>query len=73
MPASEWLTPEQFADEFGISASTVYAWRAQGFGPPTYKIGRSVRLRRDDVEAWLQERVAEPVEPAAAVVGSDCA
>jgi excisionase family DNA binding protein len=38
----------------GISSVTATKWRAKAKGPPFIKVGRLVRYRRSDVEAWLQ-------------------
>lgn len=33
--------------------STLYSWRHEGKGPPAVRVGRNLRYRRSDVEAWL--------------------
>ncbi len=48
-----WLSPQDLADELGVPVSTVYGWRHTGAGPVGHKVGRHVRFRRSDVEAWL--------------------
>jgi predicted DNA-binding transcriptional regulator AlpA len=35
---------------------TATKWRAKADGPPFIKVGRLVRYRRADVEAWLTSR-----------------
>ena len=45
---------EEVADELGIPVGTVYAWRYRGVGPKGLKVGRHVRYRWSDVEAWLE-------------------
>jgi excisionase family DNA binding protein len=42
---------------------TVYSWRATGKGPRGFRVGKYVRYKASDVEAWL-ERQADPA-PAA--------
>lgn len=37
-----------------ISSVTATKWRAKAKGPPFIKVGRLVRYRRSDVEAWLR-------------------
>jgi predicted DNA-binding transcriptional regulator AlpA len=37
---------------------TLYQWRYRGVGPPGLRIGRHIRYRPEDVEAWLH-RVSE--------------
>jgi excisionase family DNA binding protein len=47
----DWLS--EFLD---IPERTIYAWRQRGEGPPAYRVGRYLRYRRSEVEAWLNER-----------------
>ncbi len=42
---SEWLQ---------IPVRTLYRWRYLDEGPPTLKIGKHLRYRAADVEAWLE-------------------
>lgn len=58
--SNDWQSPEEIADELGIPVGTVYQWRYKGTGPPGYKIGRHVRYRRSDVDAWLEDRADRP-------------
>jgi excisionase family DNA binding protein len=51
--AAEWISPEQLAAELGIPIKTVYQWRYLRTGPRGHRIGRHVRYRRRDIEAWL--------------------
>jgi excisionase family DNA binding protein len=53
LKATEWLSPEQLAAELGIPIKTIYQWRYRGTGPRAHRIGRHVRYRRRDIEAWL--------------------
>lgn len=54
---SEYLTPNGFAAEFGIPESTQAVWRSTGrYGLPYIKLGRLVRYRRSEIEAWLASR-----------------
>jgi excisionase family DNA binding protein len=44
----DWLS--EFID---IPPRTIYNWRLRGEGPPAYRVGRHLRFRKSDVEAWL--------------------
>jgi predicted DNA-binding transcriptional regulator AlpA len=56
-PAEKLLTPTDFQNIFGIPETTQAVWRCTGrYNLPYIKLGRLVRYRRTDVEAWLQER-----------------
>ena len=50
------LTISEVADLLGVPIATIYRWRHVGDGPPGYRIGRHVRYRRDDIEAWIESR-----------------
>lgn len=39
----------------GHSTRTLEKWRQNGKGPAFLKIGRSVRYRMSDIEAWLEQ------------------
>lgn len=49
------LTPEEVAAFLGIPVKTLYQWRYKGVGPHGVRIGRHVRYRQREVEAWLQQ------------------
>lgn len=54
------LTVEELAGYLGVSVSTIYNRRYRGDDlPPSYRIGKAVRYRRRDVEAWLEEQADE--------------
>ena len=55
----ELLTSLELSRRCGISVGTLQNWRSQGRGPTYVKLGRSVRYRTDDIDAFLQaSRVA---------------
>ena len=56
MEAQEMLTPEQMSEQYGNSVQYWAKLRLYGGGPEYFKIGRSVRYRRADVETWLSVR-----------------
>lgn len=58
------LTPDQLADYLSVPVKTVYAWNRRGVGPVRIKVGKHVRYRMADVEAWLAGRVIDPTAPA---------
>jgi excisionase family DNA binding protein len=51
---SPLLSPQDLALELGIPIATIYKWNYSGGGPPLIKVGRHVRYRRGDVDAWLE-------------------
>jgi excisionase family DNA binding protein len=50
------LSPDDLSEYLGIPVQTIYQWRHRGEGPPGYRIGRHVRYRWVDVQAWLATR-----------------
>lgn len=55
--SDQLLTPAGFASEYGIPEGTQAVWRCTGrYSLPYLKIGRLVRYRRSEIEAWLSAR-----------------
>lgn len=52
----ELWSPDDVADYLGVPVATLYGWRYKGTGPRAMRVGRHLRYRRADVEAWLQTR-----------------
>jgi excisionase family DNA binding protein len=51
---AEYLDEKRLCALLGISSVTTTKWRVKAKGPPFIKVGRLVRYRRSDVEAWLR-------------------
>ncbi|QWV97455.1 helix-turn-helix domain-containing protein [Geomonas nitrogeniifigens] len=52
------LTTQEAAEILRVKESTLEQWRWQGRGPQFVKLGRLVRYRLADLEAYLAERVS---------------
>ena len=52
-------TPAEVADYLQVPVKTLYQWRYQGEGPRAYRVGRHLRYRWEDVEAWLASIAGE--------------
>lgn len=50
------LTTSDAAAYLGLACATLNKWRCHGGGPVFVKLGRAVRYRRDDLNAFLAER-----------------
>jgi len=50
------LSVKELALYLGKPVATLYAWRYRGDGPSAIKVGRSLRYRWSDVEAWLDSQ-----------------
>jgi excisionase family DNA binding protein len=55
----ELLTEAELAQLLKVSVGTIRRWRAEGSGPPSLRLGRGVRYRRVDVDAWLERQAEE--------------
>jgi len=56
-PVNVLLTPQEVADLLRIPVRSLYVQRSAGRPtPPGVKIGRHLRYRLADVEAWVEEQ-----------------
>ena len=46
-------TLEELAEYTKTSMSTLYSLRSAGKGPTGFRLGRSLRFRSSDVDAWI--------------------
>ncbi|AGP64918.1 hypothetical protein OEM_33830 [Mycobacterium intracellulare subsp. yongonense 05-1390] len=46
------------AQLLGVSEGTLRYWRYMDQGPRSFRVGRHVKYRREDVEAWLENQMA---------------
>jgi predicted DNA-binding transcriptional regulator AlpA len=53
---SQLIDEKRLCADLGISSVTATKWRARAEGPRFIKVGRLIRYRRSDVEAWLASR-----------------
>ena len=49
-----WLNPREVSKEFGFSTSTLAKWRMSKLNLPFSKIGKYIRYKRSDVEAFIE-------------------
>ena len=62
--SSHLVTPSQLADRIGIKETTLANWRVIGRGPRFIRVGRAIRYRIEEVEAWLDRRTADSTSDA---------
>ncbi|MFD4524867.1 helix-turn-helix transcriptional regulator [Streptomyces sp. NPDC058470] len=48
-----WVSVDDLADELKIPKSTIYGWKTRGVGPRWTRVGKHLRARRVEVDAWL--------------------
>jgi len=51
------LTITQVAEILHVPVATLRYWRHRGTGPRSFRIGRHVRYRPEDVEEWIQRHL----------------
>ena len=47
------LSVQELAAQLHVSAQTIYDLRSQGPGPVGFRVGRHLRFRTSEIEAWL--------------------
>ena len=53
----ELLTITEVADLLRVPVATLRYWRHRDTGPRSFRIGRHVRYRPEDVEEWIQRHL----------------
>ncbi|WP_164477768.1 helix-turn-helix transcriptional regulator [Nocardioides pantholopis] len=53
------LTLAELAAELGVSVQALYDLRSQGRGPRGFRVGRVLRFRVSEVQAWLAQLEAD--------------
>lgn len=54
----EWLDTPRAARHLGVSIGRLEVWRCHGGGPPYSKIGRIVRYKVSELDAWMRRHRA---------------
>ncbi|WP_306432795.1 helix-turn-helix transcriptional regulator [Streptomyces griseoflavus] len=53
-------TPPEIAEFCRVPVGTVYQWSSRGGGPKLIKVGRHLRARWSDLDAWLDAQTIRP-------------
>ncbi|WP_171116591.1 helix-turn-helix domain-containing protein [Streptomyces sp. Z423-1] len=51
-------TPAEVAVYLGVPVKTLYQWKYRGIGPNVHKVGRHLRYRWSEVDAWVNSQSA---------------
>lgn len=62
VPAPEYLSPRQASVYTGFAVSTLEGWRHDATGPKYSQVGRQVRYRLRDIDAWMASHAVEVVK-----------
>lgn len=49
-------SPADVAAYLGVPVKTLYQWKYRGTGPTALKVGRHLRYRWREVDAWLDQQ-----------------
>lgn len=52
------MSIEDLAHHLDIPKNTLYQWRTKGYGPTGIRMGKYVRYRPEDVDAWVEQQGA---------------
>jgi len=47
------FTITELATQLSVSSQALYDLRSEGRGPTGFRVGRQLRLRQSEIEAWL--------------------
>lgn len=55
------LAVEDVAAQLGVAVKTIYQWRLRRpiYGPPAIKVGKYLRWKQADVDAWIDAQSPE--------------
>jgi hypothetical protein len=59
--AVDLLNADEVAAWLRTPAASVRYWRHQKKGPLSIKVGRQILYRREDVQAWLDDKYSQAV------------
>jgi excisionase family DNA binding protein len=48
------MSIEDLSEHLGIPVNTLYKWRGKNYGPTGRRVGKHVRYRPEDVDAWIE-------------------
>lgn len=54
------MSAEEVGGYLQVPIATLYQWKHKGTGPRAIRVGRWLRYRRRDVDAWLDEQATGP-------------
>lgn len=54
------LSAQEVADFLGVPLGSLYQWRTKGTAPRAVKVGRHIRFRQEDLDAWCERNADVP-------------
>ena len=60
-PFPIFLRIKEAAGIIGVTSTSLSHWLRDGIGPPFYRLNsKSIRIRKDELEEWLEKRKRNP-------------
>ena len=59
MQPEHLMSVEDLSTVLQVPTATIYAWRYKGVGPTGLRIGKHLRFRPSDVQAWIQTQIRD--------------
>ena len=59
-----WVNVDACAEHIGVSVPQLYSLNHRGEGPPAVRVGRRLKSRLTEVDAWLEGRRVYTEQPA---------
>jgi excisionase family DNA binding protein len=59
----EFWSSKETAEYLGVPLSTLRYWQWQGIGPRSYRIGRSRKYRKPDIDKWAESQADPGADP----------
>lgn len=53
------MSPEELAARWGVMTITLARWRWTGKGPRFFKVGRNIKYRVPDIEAYEEQKARQ--------------
>lgn len=63
-PPRPLATAQQIAEYLGVPVGTVYQWSSRGGGPRMSRVGRHLRAKWEDLDAYLDANRVDKVDAA---------
>lgn len=57
--SDQLLSVKDVATYLAVPTATIFRWNSRGTGPRRMRVGKHVRYRRVDVDAWLDKQVQD--------------
>jgi excisionase family DNA binding protein len=48
------ISVKELADYLDVPVTTLYQWRYRREGPAGFRVGRHIRYRWEDIQAWIE-------------------